>query len=114
MPKPDSDYTPSPPLRPYVYPLPEYWEAIQMMANRMCMSEPKYGDIADTYPYKGDALQGLRDRLDKYIETGNTEWLLDVANMALIEHLRPAHANAHFRATSSEESPGFPERPWSD
>jgi hypothetical protein len=110
MPKPDPSYTPDPPLRPYMYPNPRYWEAVQLMANRMCMSEPKYGDVADTYPEKGDALRGLRDRLAKYEETGNTEWLIDVANMALIEHLHPAHPDAHFVATPSEASPGFPER----
>jgi len=110
VPQPDPTRSFDPKLLPYVYPHVGWWEAIQMMANRMCMSEPKYGDIADTYPHKGDALQGLRDRLQKYEETGNTEWLLDVANMALIEHLHPAHPQAHFRATGSEESPGFPER----
>lgn len=110
MPKPDKSFNPDPPLRPYVYPHRGYWEAIQFMANRMSMSEPKYGDIADCYPHRADALRGLEDRLKLYRETGNTEWLIDVANMAIIEHLHPAHADAHFRATGSEESPGFPER----
>ncbi len=110
MPKPDPSYAPEPALRPYVYPHPRYWEAVQLMANRMCMSEPKYGDIADTYPSRGNAIKGLLDRLELYRETGNTEWLIDVANMALIEHLHPSHQQAHFRATGSEESPGFPER----
>jgi hypothetical protein len=46
-------------------------------------------------------------RLIKYLRTGNTEWLMDVANFAMIEFECPQIKSAHFRATDSHESPGL-------
>lgn len=81
-------------------------EFVQAMANRMAVSFHKYGAVADAYPAKVDALASLHDRLDLYERTGNTEWLVDAANFALIEFVHPRHPDAHFRATDSDESPG--------
>jgi hypothetical protein len=103
--KPDRDFTP-PGLLPGVFPHVGWWDAAQKMANRMAVSEQKYGGIEDNYP-QADALATLHQRLGLYAETGNTEWLLDAANMAMIEYLRPSHGDAHFRATDSDESPGI-------
>jgi hypothetical protein len=66
----------------------------------------KYGPVADAYPNRVDAIASLQKRLDRYAETGNTEWLMDVANFAMIEWMHPRHREAHFRATDSHESPG--------
>jgi hypothetical protein len=79
---------------------------LQGMANRMSTSFFKYGPLADNYPTPGHALDSLQERLKRYQQTGNTEWLMDVANFAMIEFLRPTHEEAHFRATDSDESPG--------
>lgn len=79
---------------------------IQGMMNRMFTSYYRYGHIKDTFPHKTDAIGCLHMRLKKYEETGNTEWLMDVANFAMIEFMLPKHPNAHFRATESHESPG--------
>jgi hypothetical protein len=85
----------------------EFSEAfVQGMKDRMIMSFFKYGPIADAYPHKVSSLESLQKRIDKYMETGNTEFLIDVANFAMIEFMRPAHPNAHFRSTDSGESPG--------
>ena len=46
-------------------------------------------------------------RLVKYLNTGNTEWLMDVANFAMIEHECPQVKGSHFKATDSHESPGL-------
>jgi hypothetical protein len=54
-----------------------------------------------------DAIASLKKRLKKYEETGNTEWLVDIANFAMIEYMYPQHEQAHFRATDSHESPGL-------
>ncbi len=97
-----------PRVRTFVYPREDYWAAIQMMANRMAVSEQKYGVLEINYPGPGNSLASLIERLGKYDDTGNTEWLLDVANQAVIEFLFPSHALAHFRATDSDESPGIP------
>lgn len=97
-------------LRPEVYPREDYWNAIQMMANRMAFSEPKYGPLEDNYPHRKNSLLSAEERIQKYKETGNTEWLIDAANQLVIEALFPSHILAHFRATDSDESPGIPKR----
>lgn len=79
---------------------------VQMMKNRMVVSFHKYGPLADAYPHKVNAIESLKQRLNKYAETGNTEFLIDAANFAMIEFMRPSHEAAFFRATDSNESPG--------
>lgn len=78
---------------------------VALMKNRMVVSFHKYGRVADTVG-RVDRLKSLRQRLQRYEETGNTEWLVDAANFAMIEFMHPAHAEAHFRGTDSDESPG--------
>lgn len=84
---------------------------IQGMINRMSISFAKYGKVKDAYPEKVNAIDSMMLRLKKYRETGNTEFLIDVANFAMIEFMHPAHPNAHFRPTDTTESPG---RKWHD
>lgn len=79
---------------------------VQGMADRMAVSFHKYGYVADAYPEKVDAIASLKKRLKLYEETGNTEWLMDIGNFAMIEYMYPRHKKAHFRATDSNESPG--------
>lgn len=79
---------------------------LQGMLDRMAVSFHKYGAVNDGFPYPVNALESLQMRLDKYAETGNTEWLMDVANFAMIEFMRPRTLAAHFEATDSDASPG--------
>lgn len=79
---------------------------IQGMRDRMAMSYFKYGAVRDAFPHKVSALESLQERINKYVATGNTEWLMDVANFAMIEFMLPCHRNAHFKATDSSQSPG--------
>jgi hypothetical protein len=101
-------------------------EFAQGMANRMAVSYCKYGAVAEAYPSRVDAIGSLLRRLAEYLgeegfrdavqaaikavasdkSVGNTEWLMDVGNFAMIEFMHPKHATAHFRATDSKESPG--------
>lgn len=76
------------------------------MANAMEVSFHKYGPIVEAYPDKIDAIASLMLRLAKYQETGNTEYLVDVANFAMIEFLHPRHKAAHYKAEDSDASPG--------
>jgi hypothetical protein len=78
----------------------------QGMRDRMGVSYCKYGAVADAYPQRLDAIASLKKRLERYEADGNTEWLMDVANFAMIEFMHPRHPQAHFRATDSHESPG--------
>jgi hypothetical protein len=79
---------------------------VEGMRARMVVSYFKYGPVADGYPGRVDALASLETRLRRYRETGNAEWLMDVANFAMIEFMHPRHPEAYFRPTDSDESPG--------
>lgn len=76
------------------------------MKDRMVVSFFKYGPIAAGFPHKVNAVTSLTDRLRKYAETGNTEFLMDAANFAMIEFMHPSHPNAFFEGTDSDQSPG--------
>ena len=82
------------------------FEFIQMMANRMAVSYHRFGPLTDAYPHRAEALASLQERLDRYRDVGNAEWLIDVANYAMIEFMHPSHEAAHFCATDAAESPG--------
>lgn len=79
---------------------------VQGMKDRMVVSFYKYGHVADAYPHKVNAVVSLTDRLRKYAETGNTEFLMDAANFAMIEFMHPAHPEAFFAGTDDDQSPG--------
>jgi len=87
---------------------------IQGMVDRMAVSFHKYGKVADAYPVKVQAIASLMDRLRLYargdttkgIKPGNTEYLIDAANFAMIEFMHPAHEAAHFTGTDADGSPG--------
>lgn len=78
----------------------------QGMVDRMGVSFYKYGRVAEGYPSRVDAIGSLKLRLQKYEDTGNTEFLMDIANFAMIEFMRPRHPKAYFKETDSKESPG--------
>lgn len=69
---------------------------LQGMADRMGVSWRKYGLVEDAYPKAVDAVLSLKQRLALYESTGNAEWLMDVANFAMIEFMRPRHELAHY------------------
>lgn len=79
---------------------------VQGMYDRMAVSYFKYGKVADAYPHKVDAIACLKQRLEMYLATGNTEYLMDAGNFAMIEFMRPRHPKAFFQPTDSDGSPG--------
>lgn len=79
---------------------------IEGMRERMVVSYYKYGKVADAFPEKVDAIGSLMQRLREYAKTGNTEYLIDAANFAMIEFMLPRHAQAHFKPTDDSGSPG--------
>ena len=88
------------------------------MRSRMAVSRYKYGLVADAYPEKVNALASIAARFDRYlngdpakgIAPGNAEWLIDVANFAMIEFMHPSHPTAHFVGTDADQSPGRVEK----
>jgi hypothetical protein len=71
--------------------------------NMMVMSYYKYGPVSENYKTEKtiDAIGSLKKRLEKYEETGNTEFLADIANFAMIEFMYPQHDKAHYRPTDN-------------
>lgn len=78
-----------------------------LMDARMLVSHYKYGNSEDAYPEKSKAIDNIKVRVDKYVETGNVEFLVDAANFCMLEFMHPAQENAFFKATDSNESPGI-------
>lgn len=84
-----------------------------LMDSAMMVSFHKYGAVGTAYPEKVNALDSLRLRLDKYlngdpakgIPAGNAEYLVDVANFAMIEFMHPS-LPAVLIHTDSDKSPG--------
>lgn len=82
----------------------EYSERFDEIHKKMMvMSYYKYGSLKDNYDkYKCmDALGNLKKRIEKYEKTGNTEFLADVANFAMIEFMNPSIEGAHYTPTDS-------------
>ena len=82
----------------------EYSEKFDDIRKKMMiMSYYKYGPLKDNYDkFKCmDAIGNIKKRIDKYIETGNTEFLADVANFAMIEFMHPSIEGAKYSPTDS-------------
>ena len=78
----------------------------------MAVSFHKYGRIRKNLKWrenptgKIDSLACARQRLDKYEETGNSEFLMDAANFCMMQFTCPRD-NDFFTATDSDGSPGL-------
>jgi hypothetical protein len=79
---------------------------VQGMRDRMVVSFYKYGPVTEAFPHKVNAVASLTDRLRKYAETKNTEFLIDAANFAMIEFMHPSVEGAFFEGTDADQSPG--------
>ena len=85
---------------------------VQGMRDRMVVSFYKYGHVANAK--NSDNLKSLVLRLKAYtdgipekgIAAGNLEYLMDVANFAMIEFMHPQKASTYFLSTDSDASPG--------
>ena len=76
--------------------------------NRVEVSFYKYGPARKNFATGNvQAIPTLERCLQKYKDTGNTEYLCDLANYAMFEFMYPHHPKAHFRATDSSESAGI-------
>lgn len=75
----------------------------EIRKNMMVVSYYKYGSLKDNYgKYKCmNALGNLEKRIQKYKETGNTEFLADVANFAMIEFMNPSINGAKYVPTDN-------------
>lgn len=82
-------------------------EFITKMKNSIEMSHYKYGWVSDTYPELAQAVKCIQERLDLYNRTHNLDYLVDIANFALIEYKHPSYSDAHYTPQDSDKSPGL-------
>lgn len=71
---------------------------LELMRNRMALGTLRYGRWQE-HKSKGviyDRVGAMRLRLLLFEQTGNTEYLVDVANFAMIEFEISDHPNKHF------------------
>ena len=85
----------------------EYSEEFdKLRKSRVEVSFYKYGAARDNFGAgRVDAIGSLELCLDKFKKTGNTEYLLDVANYAMFRYMYPLPGE-YFKATDSKDSAG--------
>ena len=74
--------------------------------DRVMVSFYKYGPARENFGGgRVDAIGSLELCLEKFKKTGNTEYLLDVANYAMFRYMYPLPGE-FFKSTDSSESAG--------
>ncbi len=78
----------------------EEWQHILfLMKNRMLMGGYRYGPTPLQKPREFDNIADIKKRLDLYEVEGNMEYLIDAANITIIECLKKSHPKFHFNPT---------------
>ena len=80
----------------------EYSEKFdKIRKDMMRISYFKFGPVKQNYKIVGglDAIASLKAKLQEYEDTGNTEFLADVANFAMIEFMYPQKEGAYYKGT---------------
>ena len=70
----------------------------QLMRNRLLMGAFRYGTFIEQKTKPRNNPDGIERHLEEYRKTENAEHLVDIANLALVEFVRPSHPNFHFKA----------------
>jgi hypothetical protein len=82
-------------------------EFITKMKNAIETSHYKYGWASQTYPELAQAVKCIQERLDLYNKTHNKDYLVDIANFAMLEYLYPSYPDAKYIPSDSDKSPGL-------
>jgi hypothetical protein len=70
-----------------------------LMRNRCMVGAARYELMAEKEKcYEYDCADGAITRIKKFIATGNTENLVDAANLCMIEYQFSNHPNKHFKS----------------
>lgn len=84
----------------------------KLRQNRVEVSYHKYGPAEINFKEKlVDALKSSDMCVEKYKQTGNTEYLCDAANYLMFEFMYPQVPGAYFKATDSNDSAGVAGKP---
>lgn len=73
-----------------------------LMRNRLIMGALRYGKIGDKNKPKYNRLSAIAKNILIYNETGNDEFLVDIANLCLLEFVEGEHPNKHFKAADDK------------
>lgn len=82
-------------------------EFIAKMKNAIETSHYKYGWASKTYPELAQGINCIDDRIRAYKETRNKDYLVDIANFAMLEYLYPMFEDAHYTPGDSDKSVGL-------
>lgn len=82
-------------------------EFVVKMKNAIEMSHHKYGWASKTYPELAQAVKCIQDRVDAYNKTHNKDYLVDIANFAMLEYMYPMYSDAHYTPGDSDKSVGL-------
>jgi hypothetical protein len=75
----------------------------KLMRNRLLMGFFRYGRMGDKNKPVYDRKESILSRIFKYEETGNTEYLVDIANLCMLEFVEGRHKNKHFKSIDDGE-----------
>lgn len=80
----------------------------KLRKNRVEVSSHKYGSAKKNFSTGNvQAIPTCMLCIDKYKDTGNTEYLCDAANYLMFEFMFPQVPGAFFKATDSKDSAGI-------
>jgi hypothetical protein len=75
-----------------------------LMRNRLIIGALRYNKpIGTSKKSKYDFIHSIERRTQLFKETGNAEYLADIANYALLEFINESHPNFHFEAIDDGE-----------
>lgn len=77
---------------------------LRLMFNRLLMGRLRYGSKRPSpNQVRYNYTKSVKDKIDLYEKTGNTEHLIDIANYAMLEFRHGTHPNKHFSATDDTD-----------
>lgn len=75
----------------------------RLMRNRLLMGAFRYGPFRSGRQKDYDNIASIHRHAEQYAATGNTEHLVDIANLALVEFVHGQHPSRHFNAIDDGE-----------
>lgn len=74
-----------------------------LQMNRLVMGYLRYGSVWKQKIGKYNYLKSVKNKIEQYEKTGNTELLVDIANYMMIMFTLDGHPNKHFNATDDKD-----------
>ena len=74
-----------------------------LMRNRLILGALRYGRLKAPGKARYNRVESIIKRMKAYQETGNKEYLVDCANLCLLEYEECHHPAAHFHAVDDGE-----------